>query len=596
VTDVSSDRIAALVDKSLVRQDDAQRYGIHALLRQFAAEKLEASQEERPLRDAHCRYYAEFLYCRQEALQKQHDPQAVAEIDREMENVRQAWEWAVAQGRWEDVGKSLEGLRLIFLIRGPFHLGAALFERAASCLRTELARRGHPQCELQLLLARLLVAQAHFRNRLVSYDRAAEIAQTAVRLAHQVGDQGVTAAAYVEWGESLWRRGDYEASRKKLAQALEQARAADRPGIEAQSLRHIGNTYLMVGSFEPATAYYQQAASLCHQIGDRLGEAAALDNTACISTHLARHEEARRYYEQTLAIYREIGDQLNEATVLVNLGELARLSGDLGQAQVYYQQSLDGCRAVGARGGEAIALLDLGMFLGYLGAFEEAEVYCRQSLHIRRQSGDRRGEAIVLSALGLLAHYRGDDEVALANCHEALTISEELGDRLRQSRTLTRMGHAWLALAQQAPSAEQRDEQLAKAADAYRSALEMRRAMDQGSLVVEVTAGLARVSLEQGDLIQAQARVEEILDFLDAADADTGHCLKGATNPFLIYLTCYRVLKAIEAPRSETVLGTAHQLLQKQASTVADERLRRSFLERVAPNREIVALFTGGSS
>jgi tetratricopeptide (TPR) repeat protein len=306
---------------------------------------------------------------------------------------------------------------------------------------------------------------------------------------------------------------------------------------------------------------------------------------------LGHHEEARAYYDQTLRIYREIGDQLNEATVLVNLGELARVMGDFGQAHTYYEQSLQGFRAVGARGGEAIVLLNLGMFLGYLGDYARANDYCKQSLHIRRETGDRRGEAIVLAALGLLSHHQGDDETALAYCRQALSMAEELGDRLRQSRTLTRMGHALLGLAQSASDDNQRREYLAQAADAYQRALEIRRELDQASLAVEVLAGLARVSMAEGDLALAQARTEEILAFLKAADTDAGHGLEGTTDPFRIYLTCYHVLQAARDPRAEGILTTAYDLLQQQAAKIDNEDLRRSFLEDVVAHREIRAAF-----
>jgi predicted ATPase/DNA-binding SARP family transcriptional activator len=593
VLNAPPERLAALIDKSLVRRESADRRGVHELLRQFAAEKLEGSAEAAQVNNTHCHYYADFLHLREEALQKKHDQIATEEIGREMGNIHAAWHWAVTQAKWEEVGKSLRGLRFFYLIRGPLHAGETLLEEAVDRLRGWLDEQGGPERAAMLLLARLLVARARFQNRLSQYDRALETAREAALLAQQAKGAEIEATAHIEWGEALWRRGKYEAARQVLERALANARETGQADIEAECLRHIGNTFLIVGDFDQARPRYEQAARICHESGDLLGEAAALDNTACISIHLGRHAEARAYYNQTLRIYREIGDQWNEATVLVNLGELARVMGDLGRARTYYEQSLQGFRAVGSCGGEAVVLLNLGMSLGYLGDYEQAVAYCRQSLHIRRETGDRRGEAIVLSALGLFSHYQGDNETALVYCRQALSMAEELGDRLRQSRTLTRMGHALLGLAQSASGADQRHEYLAQAADAYQRALEMRRELDQASLAVEVLAGLARVSLAQGDSESALARVEEILAFLGAADTDTGHGLEGTTDPFRIYLTCYHVLLAARDPRAGEILATAHNLLQQQAAKIDDEDLRRSFLEGVAAHREIRAAFTG---
>jgi hypothetical protein len=57
------------------------------------------------------------------------------------------------------------------------------------------------------------------------------------------------------------------------------------------------------------------------------------------------------------------------------------------------------------------------------------------------------------------------------------------------------------------------------------------------------------------------------------------------------YLVCYRVLRANDDPRAEMALATAHRLLQVRAAKIADERLRRSFLENVPDHREIVGEF-----
>jgi hypothetical protein len=64
--------------------------------------------------------------------------------------------------------------------------------------------------------------------------------------------------------------------------------------------------------------------------------------------------------------------------------------------------------------------------------------------------------------------------------------------------------------------------------------------------------------------------------------------LDGTFDPFRIRLTCYQVLRANDDDRAEEVLRTAHQLLQERAARIEDERLRRSFLEKVPWHRELV--------
>jgi hypothetical protein len=95
-------------------------------------------------------------------------------------------------------------------------------------------------------------------------------------------------------------------------------------------------------------------------------------------------------------------------------------------------------------------------------------------------------------------------------------------------------------------------------------------------------AGLARVSLAEGNLAEAQAQVEEILAYLDTGS------LEGTDEPLRIYLTCYDVLKAGRKPRAQEVLARAYDLLQQWANRIADEDLRRSLLKNVRVHRRIV--------
>jgi hypothetical protein len=80
------------------------------------------------------------------------------------------------------------------------------------------------------------------------------------------------------------------------------------------------------------------------------------------------------------------------------------------------------------------------------------------------------------------------------------------------------------------------------------------------------------------------AHTEEILSILETHPA-----LRGAEEPLRVYLTCYRVLRAVDDPRSGELLDAAYRLIQERARKIDDEELRRSYLENVASHREIVA-------
>jgi len=99
----------------------------------------------------------------------------------------------------------------------------------------------------------------------------------------------------------------------------------------------------------------------------------------------------------------------------------------------------------------------------------------------------------------------------------------------------------------------------------------------------EAQAGLARVCLAGGDPVRAMGHVEDILAYLESGT------LEGTQQPLLVYLSCYRVLQAVDDPRVKKVLDEAYHLLQDIAAKITDEDLRYSFLQNVPAHREIAS-------
>jgi hypothetical protein len=68
--------------------------------------------------------------------------------------------------------------------------------------------------------------------------------------------------------------------------------------------------------------------------------------------------------------------------------------------------------------------------------------------------------------------------------------------------------------------------------------------------------------------------------------------LEGTSDPMWIYLTCYKILKAVQDQRSETILREAQKLIEEQALKIEDPDLHYSFLSNVKTNQELNSEFT----
>src|SRR5947199_3721718 len=123
--------VSELVAKSLLRRPDFGRFELHELLRQYVAEQLAASPaEEADARERHARHYAARLLERQAALMGPEVTAARDELRGELDNLRVAAEWTLAE---DDEHAALEALEAFytFLWMHSWFEGAETLERLA---------------------------------------------------------------------------------------------------------------------------------------------------------------------------------------------------------------------------------------------------------------------------------------------------------------------------------------------------------------------------------------------------------------------------------------------------------------------------------
>jgi predicted ATPase len=462
--------------------------------------------------------------------------------------------------------------------------------------------------------------QAHYAEVTGDYDTAIVFARDAVHVAQSAAQGGaetsaLQAAGYVQGGLVLFRQGEYDRARSRLEQALALARASHLATVEANVLRNLGNVATRRGDYDRARSCFEQALALhraagdirgeglvlnnlgivvmeqgdyagglahceqsldrCREVGDRRGACMALGNLGNANHSLGDYARAQSYYEQSLEWSREIGDRYNESMAVGNLGVVLFEQGDCDAAKTAFGQNLSLDREMGDQRGEALSLGNLGDVLQVQGHYERAKALYDQALCIYRRIGVQWGEGTVLSRLCRVLQYMEDNEAALDSAWRSVGIAQDLGDRPGEAAAWRNLGGILAGL-----------QHWEKAADAYEHALDLQRTLGQHNLACESLAGLASVTLAQGDQTRATGYVEEIL-----AHLQTNH-LYGAEEPFRVYWTCWQTLQTVGDPRAEGVLSTAHGLLQEWAVRVGDEEDRRSFLEQVAINRKIVQAFS----
>jgi predicted ATPase/DNA-binding SARP family transcriptional activator/Flp pilus assembly protein TadD len=418
VAGASASTLSALLDKSLLRRVAPDRYDMHDLLRQYAAEKLEAKpQALQETQMQHTRHFAAFLERQVERLKGKQQRQALLDMVVEVENARQAWLQAVTHGCVREIDQSLESLYHFYEAQGRFREGIDLFARAIERWQGDvqqerlvgqvISRQGalyryqglYPQARTALEQGRAiserlgipseqifcLVSLADVARKQSGRDETEQLAQKSLALSKQTqNDWGTTTSLFL-LGAICYEAGDIEEARTLLEESLAVARASDNRRLVLSPLNSLGD----------------------------------------IACHYGDFARAQRLFEECLALSRELGDPFNVAVHLNNLGTVLHILGQYAEARSLYQESLDICRKISDQSGQAVALSNLGEIAFVFGAYPDAQQYYQEGLLIGRTTQDQWTIMICLNNLGEIACTRGDFQHARTYLAEVMRIATE---------------------------------------------------------------------------------------------------------------------------------------------------------------------------
>jgi DNA-binding SARP family transcriptional activator/Flp pilus assembly protein TadD len=316
------------------------------------------------------------------------------------------------------------------------------------------ASHGWPRhaIELSAILFRYLDG-GHFTDALTIHGHARDAART-------IGDRTSEAHALTSLGAAHRMLGRYDLAAANLQQALALFEEAGDLGGQARVLGNLGNVNDRLGNVEPALDQLQRAIALYQRAGDPVGEGRNLSSLASLEERLGRDEAAANHHERALCLSRRLHHNAGEAWTLSRLGNVEGRLGRqelavnrLTQAQVLYRQ-------LGQRTGEARALDSLGSAYLNLGQPECAIEQHRKALALFQESGDRDGESWALNGLGEAAHSTDHPADAIAHHTGALAIAIETGARDQQARACDGIGHAHHTLGDLAQAREDYEQAL----------------------------------------------------------------------------------------------------------------------------------------
>jgi non-specific serine/threonine protein kinase len=292
--------LGQLVDQSLVVAEERQaevRYRLLEIIRAFAGEQLEASDEVEYFRYRHADWCVALGLEAEASLRGMRQASWLDQLETEHDNLRQALDWLAE--------------------RNP-----ALGQRLATALWQFWWLRGYLSEGRQHLEGVLLQA-----------------------VDEEAGPHRVR--AQVAAGTLAFRQGDHDAARRHLEASLEGASTLGIDSTAAAALRNLGRMAIDRGDFDAARRRLHESLDIERSLNNAFGTAWSLNYLGLLEHFAGDNSAARAYLAQSLPMLRALQDQWGTAVALAYLGRVARDEGDPAAAESMWKESLATCRAQG---------------------------------------------------------------------------------------------------------------------------------------------------------------------------------------------------------------------------------------------------------
>jgi DNA-binding SARP family transcriptional activator/predicted ATPase len=417
--------LSALSDKSLLRRMGVDRYSLHELVRQYAGERLRLERNGQLWTEAqakHGRFYLNRLAESESLLYSGRRGSVFEELTADIDNLRVAWEWGLAQRQWQTVNHAARAYITFYELHSWNQAGLQVLARTIEQLQPLVEESDDPS--LRLLLGSALSGNGWFKFRCGQMAAARTAIEDGLALIRSVTGQAAERPlqfALHQFGMVAFVSGDYAAAQAALDEVLIiNKRLADEWGL-AYALAILGMTrfsqgqaaegyrlltesvatwrrngaprlgifslsfFAMVaqalGYYDETAAALQEGLELAQSAGDRYGVATILRSLSALSLAQKQYEEAATAVQRSLAIFEEIGDPWRISQAQTLLGSIRLDQGEVAGAEEAFRQAYNTAVAANATPYALDALMSLAELYAQAGQ-------CAHALELAQQVRD----------------------------------------------------------------------------------------------------------------------------------------------------------------------------------------------------------------
>ncbi|MGE5221200.1 MAG: tetratricopeptide repeat protein [Omnitrophica WOR_2 bacterium] len=360
--------LSALVAKSLIYRKSDTHFDMHQLVQQYVAEKLqENSQALVQTREQHRKYFVDFLTELHPKIRGPNIQAVLKTIQSDLDNVRDAWQRTVAEGRFIGLRQAEKCLYDFYELNNRLVEGYSIISLTVEGLRAEIVK--HPDdIESKTLLGLLLIDQSYFGAGFLRRSNVIVLARQGYEILRDGNDQSAYGYA------ALW-----------LALLASEA-----------------------GSLSSMEQHILESLEIFKQCGDERGVAAALGTRARLELARRRYEDGIQAVVLAGSIYRRYEDHDSLCRTLIVHGELELHLGNYDSAEALLIEALELSKLTRVSGHTGLALCRLAQLAQKKNNLQKARDLIEESMVFLSEQDSFINRALIFQNFGDVLCAQGD--------------------------------------------------------------------------------------------------------------------------------------------------------------------------------------------
>lgn len=309
------DALSSLVDKSLVVASvgaSSERFKMFESTREYALERLNASNERRMLELAHAQYFTDFAQEKDDTWERTPTAHWLGEMLPEEDNFRAALHWAL-----ECANDRETGIRLVSYLPRFWWTGTRQLE---GMRWYEVAFSAADACGVPAsTIARLRYGLAVLNSTTLMRRDARENAERAVKLSRDGDDKLLYGWSLLVLGVACALMGDPQTGRRHCAEGVELSSALGATRLRAWLAWAQALNDAAAGLFTDARTELAAQPEAAKRLGDDLLLPLVLIYAGIVEMGAGDGEAALKYTQEALELYRDKGDRIGVALAWSNI-------------------------------------------------------------------------------------------------------------------------------------------------------------------------------------------------------------------------------------------------------------------------------------